>query len=159
MTFAGSSILPPIKLNSINGNDALLAIIMNKASDPMDKMANNTTIICVVKALTLLLPLLFPTYVRASKKDAIVTAKVTAPFKSRFFLRLLLSAPALVVWGPDVVLATVCNEGSSFSTTSLLVLSSRMNLLIITQRIIATGTIERNVACQPKLWIIFPPAA
>src|SRR3954469_25809160 len=34
-----------------------------------------------------------------------------------------------------------------------------MNLLIITQRIVATGTIERNVACQPKLWIILPPTA
>lgn len=75
MIFAGRSILCFIKLSSINGDDALLSIITNKA--------DGTAIICVECALTLLLLLLlFPIYVRVSKKEAIVTAKVMAPFTS-----------------------------------------------------------------------------
>src|SRR6187200_728251 len=167
MIFAGRSILCFNKLSSINGDDALLSIITNKANDPTDNNANDTTIICVEFTLTLLLLLLllpFPIYVRVSKKEAIVTAKVIAPFTSRFCLPLLLLAPSppgLGGWPVlDSVLASACVKFPSFSSTpSVLLLSPSMNLLITIQRLMATGTIKRNVACQPKLWIILPPTA
>src|SRR5919199_5218150 len=97
MIFAGRSILCVIKLSSINGDEALLSIKTNKAKDPADNNPNEITIICAGYALPLLPPLMllvFPIYVRVSKKEAIVTAKVTEPFTSRPSLlsRLLLLA-------------------------------------------------------------------
>jgi hypothetical protein len=82
MIFAGRSILCVIKLSSINGDAALLSKMMNKAKDPIDKKAKDTTIVGIEFVLTLLL-LLFPMYVRVSRKEAITTAKVMAPFTSR----------------------------------------------------------------------------
>src|ERR687888_1399783 len=99
MIFAGRSILCVIKLSSINGDGALLSIKTNKANDPADNNPNEITIICVGYALTLLLLVLlltlFPIYVRVSKKEAIVTAKVMEPFTSR--LGLLLLPPLLLL--------------------------------------------------------------
>ena len=46
---------------------------------PIDNKPNETTVICVEDEFRLLL---FPMYVRASKKEAIVTAKAMAPFRS-----------------------------------------------------------------------------
>src|SRR5205807_5644770 len=76
---AGRRTLCAIKLSSINGDAALLSIITNKAKDPIDNSANATTVICVEDEFRLLL---FPIYVRASKNEAIVTAKAIAPFRS-----------------------------------------------------------------------------
>jgi len=76
---AGRRTLCAIKLSSINGDVALLSIITNKANDPIDNNDNETTVICVEDEFRLLL---FPMYVRASKKEAIVTAKAMAPFRS-----------------------------------------------------------------------------
>src|ERR687888_42297 len=85
MIFAGRSILCVIKLSSINGDDAFLSIRTNKVNDPIDNKPNDKTTICVEYVLLLLL-LLLPMYVRVSKKEAIVTANVIAPFKSRLGL-------------------------------------------------------------------------
>src|SRR4249920_2212432 len=76
---AGRRTLCAIKLSSISGDAALLSIITNKAKDPIDNKANETTVICVEDEFRLLL---FPIYVRASKNEAIVTAKAIAPFRS-----------------------------------------------------------------------------
>src|SRR3989442_11042538 len=76
---AGRRTLCAIKLSSINGDAARFSIITNKANDPIDNKANETTVICVEDEFRLLL---FPIYVRASKKEAIVTAKAIAPFRS-----------------------------------------------------------------------------
>src|SRR5712691_4409596 len=76
---AGRRTLCAIKLSSINGDAALLSIITNKVNDPIDNNANENTVICVEDEFRLLL---FPIYVRASKKEAIVTAKAMAPFRS-----------------------------------------------------------------------------
>src|SRR5918911_1483621 len=92
MIFAGRSILCVIKLGSINGDDAFLSIRTNNINDPIDSKLNDTTIICVGYALLLLL---LPMYVKVSKKDAIVTARVIAPFTSS--LGLLPSPPLLLV--------------------------------------------------------------
>src|SRR3989442_454006 len=75
---AGRRTLCTIKLSSINGDDAFLSMITNKANDPTDNKANETTVICVDESSLLL----FPIYVTASKKEAIVTAKAIAPFRS-----------------------------------------------------------------------------
>src|SRR6266496_4328872 len=79
---AGRRTLCAIKLRSINGDAALLSIITNKAKDPIDSSANETIVICVEDEFRLLL---FPIYVRASKNEAIVTAKAIAPFRSILF--------------------------------------------------------------------------
>src|SRR5438445_11660553 len=156
---AGRSILCVIKLSSINGDVALLSIITNKANDPIDNNANDTTTICVGYVLALLL---FPIYVRVSKKEAMVIAKVMEPFTSRLRIPLQLKPTPLgfeVCTLLVLVLTSACAKLLSFSTASALLLSPRMNLLIIAQRLIAMGTIERNVACQPKLLIMLPPTA
>ena len=90
---AGRSILCVIKLSSINGDAAFLSMITNKANDPIDNNANDTTIICAGYVLVLLL--LFPMYVRVSKNEAIVIAKAMAPFTSRLFIPLLLKPTPL----------------------------------------------------------------
>src|ERR671932_1074948 len=89
MIFAGRSILCVIKLSSINGDDALLSIKTNNANDPADNNPNEMTIICVGYTLLPLL-LVFPMYVRVSRNEAIVTAKVIAPFASSLGLLPLL---------------------------------------------------------------------
>src|SRR5437867_12919745 len=76
---AGRRTLCAIKLCSINGDAALYSIITNKVNDPIDNKPKETTVICVEDEFRLLL---FPMYVRASKKEAIVTAKAMAPFRS-----------------------------------------------------------------------------
>jgi hypothetical protein len=145
---AGRRTLCAIKLSSINGDAALLSIITNKANDTIDNKANETTVICVEDEFSLLL---IPMYVRASKKEAIVTAKAMAPFRSillaLFALALRCFQEYLVLGGPELM--EVCDSA----------LLSRINLLITTQRIMATGIMERNVACHPKLLIILPPTA
>src|SRR5215469_10379313 len=99
MIFAGRSILCVIKLSSINGDAALLSKVMNKAKDPIDKKAKDTTKVGIESVLTLL-PLLFPIYVRVSRKEAITTAKVMAPFTSR----LRVTLPTLSCFGEGVIL-------------------------------------------------------
>ena len=106
-----------IKLSSINGDAALFSIITNKAKDPIDNSANETTVICVEDEFRLLL---FPMYVRASKKEAIVTAKAMAPFRS------ILLALLSVGFGcfQDLVLRG-CRKLMEVSASALL---SRINL-------------------------------
>jgi hypothetical protein len=72
---AGRSTLCAIKLSSINGDTAFLSIITNMANDPIDNK-DNEIIVDVFRLM------LFPMYVRTSKKEAIVTAKAIAPFRS-----------------------------------------------------------------------------
>src|SRR5215467_12022355 len=95
--FAGRSILCVIKPSSINGDAALLSIIMNKAKDPIDKKAKDITIVGIEFVPTLL-PLLFPIYVRVSRKEAITTAKVMAPFTSRLCVTLVLPLVSTPSW-------------------------------------------------------------
>ena len=141
---AGRRTLCAIKLSSINGDAALFSIITNKVNDPIDNKPKETTVICVEDEFRLLL---FPMYVRASKKEAIVAAKAMAPFRS-ILLTLFCCFLEYVVLG--------CPKLVEVSDSTLL---SRINLLITTQSIMATGTIEKNVACHPKLLIILPPTA
>jgi hypothetical protein len=96
--------------------------------------------------------LLFPIYVRASKNEASVTAKAIAPFRS---ILLAIFVVALGFFREYVVLGG-CPRLVEVSDSALL---SRINLLITTQSIMETGTMERNVACHPKLLIILPPTA
>ena len=70
----------------------LLSMITNKANAPIDNSASETTVICVEDEFRLLL---FPIYVRASKNEAIVTAKATAPFRS-ILLTLLGCLPGIL---------------------------------------------------------------
>src|SRR5215831_20527861 len=114
-----------------------IKIIINKAKDPIDKKAKDITIVGIEFVPTLL-PLLFPIYVRVSRKEAITTAKVMAPFTSRLCVTLVLPLVSTPSWFWEGALP-------SFSTISALILSlPSMNLLIITKRMIATGTIERK---------------
>jgi hypothetical protein len=75
---AGRSTLCAIKPSSINGDTAFLSIITNMVNDPIDNKDNEIIGICV----DVFRLMLFPMYVRASKKEAIVTAKAIAPFRS-----------------------------------------------------------------------------
>ena len=145
---AGRRTLCAIKLSSISGDAAFLSMITNKANDPIDKKANETTVICVDESSLLL----FPMYVSASKKEAIVTAKAMAPFRS--ILRVLF-AEAFGCFEEYFALAG-CSKLIEVSNSALL---SWIDLFITIQRIMATGTMKRKVACHPKFLIIVPPTA
>src|SRR5215469_9659908 len=97
MIFAGRRTLCAIKLSSINGDNAFFSIITNKVNDPTDNKPNETTVVFVEDEFRLVL---FPTYVMASKKETIVTANVTAPFRS---MLLALFVVALDCFQEDLV--------------------------------------------------------
>src|ERR687886_775883 len=83
----------------------------------------------------------------------IVAASANVPFISIVLVVLTFDVLLLLIsWPSSILLLFIIG-----TVVLLLLLSIRTNLAIISQSSIAAGRIARNVACQPKFWIMAAP--